>query len=72
MVVLFTPEGGVAVHALVVGVFTLGWGADGIELQAGVRGVSQSIKLVHSVEDEKKPPPPLNFFWGHFYEGSPK
>ena len=46
VVVLFTPEGGVAVHALVVGVFTLGWGADGIELQAGVRGVSQSIKLV--------------------------
>ena len=45
VVVLFTPEGGVAVHVLVVGVVTLGLGEDGIGLQAGVRGVSQSIKF---------------------------
>ena len=46
MVILFTPEGGVAVHVLVVGVFTAGWVTGGIVLQACVRGVSQSIKLV--------------------------
>ena len=46
MVGLLTPKGGVAVQVLVVGVVTLGWDDDGIGLQAGVRGVSQSIKLV--------------------------
>ena len=46
VVILFTPEGGVAVHVLVVGVFTVGWVTGDIVLQACVRGVSQSIKLV--------------------------
>ena len=46
MVILFTPEGGVAVHVLVVGVFTVGWVTDGIVLQVCIRWVSQSIKLV--------------------------
>ena len=41
-----TPKGGVAIQVLVVVGGTIGLVFDGIELQAGVCGVNQSIKLV--------------------------